>query len=104
MDLDYEGDVVHQGECPHHDQSKLFKFYSSSGWLTKSPPLENRKQIFNQSLIQPVSFFYPIYIYYDVVYFSCLVLAMCKVDRNSQFNSQYRYNPETLETRYNCFH
>lgn len=35
MDLDYEGDVVHQG------------------WLTKSPPLENRKQLFNQSLIQP---------------------------------------------------
>jgi hypothetical protein len=25
------------------------------GWLTKSPPLETRKQLFNQSLITPVS-------------------------------------------------
>jgi len=35
MSLDCEGDIVH------------------SGWLTKSPPLETKKQIFNQSLIQP---------------------------------------------------
>ena len=31
------GEVVHQG------------------WLTKSPPLETRRQLFNQSLITPVS-------------------------------------------------
>ena len=74
MDLDYEGDVVHQGECivccvlivTRSDQITLTVF---SGWLTKSPPLENRKQIFNQSLIQPVSLFYLLYDA-DVVYFS----------------------------------
>ena len=38
MDSEWEGEVVHQG------------------WLTKSPPLENKqRQIFSQSLIQPVS-------------------------------------------------
>eukprot|EP00092_Neocalanus_flemingeri_P038986 GFUD01042440.1.p1 GENE.GFUD01042440.1~~GFUD01042440.1.p1 ORF type:complete len:583 (+),score=143.25 GFUD01042440.1:110-1750(+) len=35
MALDCEGDIVHEG------------------WLTKSPPLETKKQLFNQSLIQP---------------------------------------------------
>ena len=38
MESDWEGEVVHQG------------------WLTKSPPLETKqRQIFSQSLIQPVS-------------------------------------------------
>ena len=58
MDLDYEGDVVHQGESVLIlARSEQLKFIFFLGWLTKSPPLENRKQIFNQSLIQPVSFF-----------------------------------------------
>ena len=38
MEGDWEGEVVHEG------------------WLTKSPPLETKtRQIFSQTLIQPVS-------------------------------------------------
>ena len=38
MDYEYDGEVVHEG------------------WLTKSPPLENKtRQLFTQTLIQPVS-------------------------------------------------
>ena len=50
MDADWEGEVVHEG------------------WLTKSPPLEPKtKQIFSQTLLQPVSHNFHVSSFHEII-------------------------------------